>query len=296
MKKKISILLIGLMILGLVACGGNANTAVTQSEVETEMVSESASKSESEKAETKEPEVKEEKGEEKAGEVKNEETAKEETEQAGDSKTESKTEKSETSKSEQPTANQNAQQNNEQTAPTQNTQQNQQSTPQETSKENSASGKPLVVYFSATGTTKGVAQKIASALGADIYEIKPAQPYTADDLNYSDSNSRSTREQNDSAARPAISGSAPSFAGYDRIYIGYPIWWGEEPRIMDTFVESYNFSGITMIPFCTSGGSGVGRSDSNLANRAGSGNWKSGRRFSSGVSESEIKSWADGIQ
>ena len=154
----------------------------------------------------------------------------------------------------------------------------------------------MVVYFSATGTTKGVAEKIAGITGADTYEIKAAQEYTDADLNWNDSNSRSTKEQNDSSVRPEIGSDAISLDGYTTVYIGYPIWWGEEPRIMDTFVESYNFDGITLIPFCTSGGSGIGRSGQNLADNAGSGTWLDGKRFDGGVSEDELKSWIDGLQ
>ena len=154
----------------------------------------------------------------------------------------------------------------------------------------------LVVYFSATGTTKGVAEKIAAITGADTYEIKAAQEYTDEDLNWSDSDSRSTKEQNDSSARPEIGSDAVSLDGYETIYIGFPIWWGEEPRIMDTFVESYNFKGITMIPFCTSSSSGIERSGQNLAEQAGSGNWLDGKRFGAGASEDEIRSWIDGLQ
>ncbi len=157
-------------------------------------------------------------------------------------------------------------------------------------------GGVLVVYFSATGTTKGVAEKIAGITGADTYEIKAAQEYTDADLNWNDSSSRSTKEQNDSSARPEIGSDAVSLDGYTTIYIGYPIWWGEEPRIMDTFVESHNFDGITLIPFCTSGGSGIGRSGQNLADNAGSGTWLDGKRFDGGVSENELKSWIDGLQ
>ena len=153
----------------------------------------------------------------------------------------------------------------------------------------------LVVYFSATGTTKGVAEKIAGITGADTYEIKAAQEYTDADLDWNDSSSRSTKEQNDSSVRPEIGSDAISLDGYTTIYIGYPIWWGEEPRIMDTFVESYQFDGITMIPFCTSGGSGIGRSGQNLADNAGSGNWLDGARFSGSVSENELQSWIDGL-
>ena len=154
----------------------------------------------------------------------------------------------------------------------------------------------LVVVFSATGTTKGVAEKIASITDADLYEIIPAEPYSDADLNWNDKNSRTTIEQNDASVRPAISGEAISLEGYKTIYIGYPIWWGEEPRIMDTFVESYNFDGITMIPFCTSGGSGIGRSGKNLAEHAGSGNWLEGDRLQGSASEADLQSWIDGLQ
>ncbi len=153
------------------------------------------------------------------------------------------------------------------------------------------SGKTLVVYFSATGTTKGVAEQIAAATGADTYEILAAQPYTAEDLNWNDSNSRTTKEQNDAAVRPAIASDPLDLSGYERIYVGYPIWWGEEPRILDTFVESYDFGTITMIPFCTSGGSGIGSSGDNLKANAGSGNWLEGARLSS---SSDIEGWVNG--
>ena len=120
----------------------------------------------------------------------------------------------------------------------------------------------LVVYFSATGTTKSVAEKIAGVTGADIYEIVPMELYTEADLNWHDSDSRTTHEQDDKSIRPGIASDKLSLDGYTTIYVGYPIWWGEEPRIMDTFVENYDFSGKTMIPFCTSGGSGIGSSGS----------------------------------
>ena len=165
----------------------------------------------------------------------------------------------------------------------------------ETESEDEAGG-VLVVYFSATGTTKGVAEKIAAITGADTYEIKAAQEYSDADLNWNDSDSRSTKEQNDSSIRPEIGSEAVSLDGYTTIYIGYPIWWGEEPRIMDTFVESYSFDGITMIPFCTSSSSGIGRSGQNLADNAGSGEWLSGRRFGSGASEDDIRSWIESLQ
>ncbi len=154
----------------------------------------------------------------------------------------------------------------------------------------------LVVYFSMTGTTKGVAEKIASITGADLYEIKAAQEYTSEDLDWNDSDSRTTHEQNDPSVRPEIGSDPVSLEGYSTIYIGFPIWWGEEPRIMDTFVESYSFDGITMIPFCTSSSSGIGMSGKNLESNAGSGNWLDGQRFSGGVSEEELQTWIDGLQ
>ena len=151
----------------------------------------------------------------------------------------------------------------------------------------------LVVYFSATGTTRGVAEKIAKVTNADIYEITAAEPYSDADLDWHDNNSRSTKEQNDSSVRPTI-GSAPiSLDGYNTIYIGYPIWWGEEPRIMDTFVEANKFDGKTVIPFCTSGGSGIGKSGKNLEKLAGAGNWLSGGRLNGSDSENDIKSWVE---
>lgn len=154
----------------------------------------------------------------------------------------------------------------------------------------------LVAYFSATGTTKGVAERIASVTGGDLYEILAAEPYTEADLNYNDDSSRSTTEQNDKSVRPEIGSEDISLEGYTTVYLGFPIWWGEEPRILDTFVEKYSFDGITVIPFCTSGGSGIGRSGPNMEELAGSGNWLDGERFSGSVSEEELKSWIEGLQ
>ncbi len=156
-------------------------------------------------------------------------------------------------------------------------------------------GKTLVVYFSATGTTKGVAEKIADITNADIYEIKASKEYTSADLDWHDRNSRTTIEQNDKSARPEIASEKLSLEGYSTVFIGYPIWWGEEPRIMDSFVEKYNFDSITMIPFCTSSSSGIGRSGENLKENAKSGNWTEGRRFGGGASESELQSWIDSL-
>lgn len=163
--------------------------------------------------------------------------------------------------------------------------------------EESQTGKDvLVVYFSATGTTKDVAKVIASITDGDLYRITPVQEYTSYDLDYNDSNSRTSKEQNDPSVRPEIGSDPVSLEGYNTIYIGYPIWWGEEPRIMDTFVESNNFEGITMIPFCTSASSGIGSSGKNLADNAGSGNWMDGQRFGAEASEEDIRSWIEGLQ
>lgn len=154
----------------------------------------------------------------------------------------------------------------------------------------------LVAYFSATGTTKTLAGYISEVTGGDLYEIVPEIPYSSEDLNYSDSNSRSTREQNDEGARPVISGSVEDMDQYETIFLGYPIWWGEAPRIIDTFMESYDFSGKTIVPFCTSGGSGIGASARNLYDLAALDvTWLDGERLSSDISHEEMVSWIDGL-
>lgn len=128
-----------------------------------------------------------------------------------------------------------------------------------------AETKALVVYFSVTGNTKAVAETLAKLQDADIYEIVPQQPYTDEDLNYSDSATRATAEQNDPEARPAIQGSITDFEQYDIVYVGFPIWWGDMPRILYTFFDSYDFSGKTIAPFCTSGGSGLSGTPETIA-------------------------------
>ena len=149
----------------------------------------------------------------------------------------------------------------------------------------------LVAYFSAMGTTKGVAEKIAEITGADIYEIEPAEPYSDDDLNYSDGNSRATVEQNDSSSRPEIAGAMENFDAYDTVFFGYPIWWGDAAHIMFTFAESYDFVGKTIIPFCTSGSSPIGSSASNIESHANGGTWLEGKRMSGDTTEQEISEW-----
>ena len=159
----------------------------------------------------------------------------------------------------------------------------------------SEKAKILVAYFSATNTTKGVAELIADSLSADLYEIVPEQPYTDADLNYHDDNSRSTIEMNDSSSRPAISGSVENIEQYDIVFIGYPIWWGEAPRILSTFVENYDFSDKTIVPFCTSGGSGVGSSAKNLEALTDGAMWLSGTRLNGGSSREAIVEWVNGL-
>ena len=149
----------------------------------------------------------------------------------------------------------------------------------------------IVVYFSATGTTKGVAERIANVTGADLFELIPAEPYTDADLDWHDNHSRTSIEMNDPNVRPAIANDTVDLNGYTTVYLGYPIWWGDAPRMMSTFVEAHEFDGKTVIPFCTSGGSPIGRSGENLASQAGSGNWLSGGRLDAGISESEIQDW-----
>lgn len=154
-----------------------------------------------------------------------------------------------------------------------------------------ASAKSVVVYFSAeSGTTRAVAEKIAKITGSDILEIKPKVAYTKADLNWRDSNSRTTKEcHNLATVRPEMA-EPLDISGYDTVYIGYPIWWGEAPNILYTFVEGADFSGKTVYPFCTSGSSGVGASAKNLAKKS-RGEWKGGKRFTRNVSESEVKGW-----
>ncbi len=155
-----------------------------------------------------------------------------------------------------------------------------------------AGTKVLVAYFSATNTTEGLAQQLAAGLRADLYEISPAEPYTEADLNYNDSGSRSTLEMNDPDSRPAISGSVENMEQYDIVFVAYPIWWGEAPRIVNTFLESYDFGGKTIVPFCTSGGSGIGSSATNLESLVFGANWLPGQRFDSSATQDELLAWA----
>ena len=152
-------------------------------------------------------------------------------------------------------------------------------------------GNVLVAYFSATGNTRTIAEYIADSAKADIYEITPEVPYTDADLNYN-SDCRANREQNDDSARPAISGTVENMEQYDTIFLGYPIWWGNAPKIIFTFLESYDFSGKTIIPFCTSGSSPIG-STTAMQNVTPGANWLDGQRFSGGASSEDVASWVE---
>lgn len=153
--------------------------------------------------------------------------------------------------------------------------------------------KILVAYFSATNTTEGIAEMIADSLSADLYEIVPEQPYTDADLDYHDDNSRSAIEMNDTSARPVISGSVEDMEQYNIVFVGYPIWWGDAPRILSTFMEGYDFSGKTIVPFCTSGSSGVGSSATNLSDLTEGATWLGGTRFEGGSSRETIVDWVN---
>lgn len=169
------------------------------------------------------------------------------------------------------------------------------SQPEETDIPDAQESKVLIAYFSATGTTKGVAEHIANGLNADIYEIVPEDSYTDADLDYNDNNSRATIEMSDPDVRPVISGSVENMEQYDIVFIGYPIWRGEAPRIISTFVESYDFSGKTIVPFCTSGGSGMGSSAVNLEELTNGAQWLSGQRLSGSDSQDTVMEWVNGL-
>ena len=158
-------------------------------------------------------------------------------------------------------------------------------------------GKVLVVYYSASGNTKRVAEDIAEAADGDLFEITPAEPYTSDDLNWTNSDSRVSREHDDESLRdvPLTTTEVENWNDYDTVFIGYPIWWGIAAWPVDTFVKNNDFTGKTVIPFATSSSSGMGQSGSLLADMAGTGEWQEGQRFSSGVSGDDVQSWVNGL-
>ena len=151
--------------------------------------------------------------------------------------------------------------------------------------------KLLVAYFSASGVTAQAAETIAETIGADLYEIRPETPYTPADLDWMNRSSRSSVEMNDPASRPAIAEPAADIEQYDTILVGFPVWWYVEPRIVDTLLESYDFSGKTMIPFATSGGSGIGKAEQSLKSHCPSAVWKPGKL----LNHADIKAWAKSL-
>ena len=171
--------------------------------------------------------------------------------------------------------------------------------PEASAGENTAdSGSVLVVYYSASGHTKTVAGYIAQATGGDIFEITPVEPYTDDDLNWSDSDSRVTREHEDESLRDVelTTTEVENWDSYDTVFIGYPIWWGIAAWPVDGFVEANDFTGKTVIPFCTSSSSGLGQSGERLAELAGTGDWLEGERFRSGASQADVAAWVDSLE
>ena len=156
--------------------------------------------------------------------------------------------------------------------------------------------KILVAYFSASGETERLARTIASATGGDLFEIVPETPYTAADLDWNDKRSRSSVEMNDPASRPAVASRVADMDAYDAVFVGFPIWWYVAPTIVNTFLESYDFAGKTVIPFATSGGSGLGDTASVLKRCCSPATrWLPGRRLSSGASEAEVRRWIEGM-
>ena len=158
-------------------------------------------------------------------------------------------------------------------------------------------GNVLVVYYSATGNTESVAGYIAQATGGDLFEITPAEPYTDEDLNWSDENSRVTREHEDDSLRDVelTATTVENWDSYDTVFLGYPIWWGIAAWPVDTFVEANDFTGKTVIPFCTSSSSGLGESGQLLADLAGTGDWQEGQRFRSSASQEDVTQWVDSL-
>lgn len=158
-------------------------------------------------------------------------------------------------------------------------------------------GKTLVVYYSASGNTERVAKDIAEAAGADLFEIVPTEVYTSDDLDWTNPDSRVSREHDDESLRdvPLTTTEVPDWDSYDTVFVGYPIWWGIAAWPVDTFVKNNDFTGKTVIPFATSSSSGMGQSGSLLADMTGTGEWQEGQRFSSGVSSDDVQSWVNGL-
>lgn len=154
---------------------------------------------------------------------------------------------------------------------------------------------PLVAYFSATGTTARAAKTLAAAVGADLYEIRPAVPYTSADLNWMDKSSRSSREMQDKQSRPALADTDAPVASHDVIFLGFPVWWYVAPTLLNTFLEAYDFTGKTIVLFATSGGSNLGQSAAGLRPSAPGAKLVDGRMLNGRLNEAELKAWAEGL-
>lgn len=155
--------------------------------------------------------------------------------------------------------------------------------------------KILVAYFSASGVTKNTAEKLAKAANADLFEIKPVRPYTDADLDWTDKKSRSTVEMNDLSSRPEIANKCENMGSYDVVFVGFPIWWYVEPRIIDTFLESYDFSEKTVIPFATSGGSGLGKTSENFKKTLGANTTVKDGKLLTRASETDVSDWVKSL-
>ena len=192
---------------------------------------------------------------------------------------------------------QNANQTQEEAAPPADTAENAAAPESSGDGAEAADGNVLVVYYSASGNTETAANYIAQATGGDIFEITPAEPYTSDDLNWTDENSRVSREHEDESLRDVelTTTEVENWDSYDTVFIGYPIWWGIAAWPVDGFVEANDFSGKTVIPFCTSSSSGLGQSGELLAQLAGTGDWQEGQRFRSSASQEDVNEWVDSL-
>ncbi len=155
--------------------------------------------------------------------------------------------------------------------------------------------KTLVAYFSASGTTARVASELASAIGADLYEIEPKAPYTAADLNWNDRTSRSSVEMNDENCRPEVATAVEDMDAYDTVFVGFPVWWYVEPRIIDTFLESYDFTGKTIVPFATSGGSGLGKAPQRMQQIAAGSTVVAGKLLNGRPNAAALRAWAESL-
>lgn len=273
-KKYFGIFMCVILMIFMTACGkSEENTPDTPQNVQTEEVQTSSEQEKDTVSGTETSGQQESTGTEQAG-----------TEQTGAEQNETEQTGAEQNETEQTGAEQAGTEQNE----------TEQTGAEQAETERTDTEKTAVVYFSATGTTAEVAKLIADETDADIFEIVPQEVYTSEDLNYNDDNCRANLEMNDDTARPAINGDLSKVSDYDRIYLGYPIWWGTAPRIIQTFLESYDLSGAKIYTFCTSGGSGVEQSVKDLQEMYTEMDIVSGKRLN-GATESDVTAWIEGL-